>query len=83
VSNKRSLKTEQLAISNWQLAKPLYRFATLCRPDTKKEKSRLKLSAVGGLKNEERRLRPLGHRSVELHFGVCLQQNAYGGWVYG
>jgi hypothetical protein len=32
------------------------------------------LSAVGGLKNEEKRLRPLGHRSVELHFGLCLQQ---------
>ncbi|HTL17269.1 MAG TPA: hypothetical protein VL793_08530, partial [Patescibacteria group bacterium] len=26
------------------------------------------------MKNEEKRLRPLGHRSVELHFGLCLQQ---------
>jgi hypothetical protein len=25
-------------------------------------------------------LRPLGHRSVELHFDVCLQQNVYAGW---
>jgi hypothetical protein len=25
-------------------------------------------------------LRPRGHRSVELHFDVCLQQNVYAGW---
>jgi hypothetical protein len=34
-------------------------------------------------KTTERGVRLVGHRSVELHFGVCLQQNAYGGWGRG
>jgi hypothetical protein len=34
-------------------------------------------------KMTEKGLRPLGDRSVELHFGFCFQQNTYGGWVSG
>jgi hypothetical protein len=34
-------------------------------------------------KTMEKELRPFGHRSVELHFTFCFQQNAYGGWVSG
>jgi hypothetical protein len=48
-------------------------FATLCRPDSKSEKSGLKLGPIGRLKNGENRLRPVGHRSVELGFGFCFQ----------
>jgi hypothetical protein len=58
-------------------------FATLCRPDSKNEKTRLKLTAIEALKNAKKGLRPLGHRSVELRFDVCFQQNAYGGWGPG
>src|SRR5215472_11845929 len=53
--------------------------ATLCRPDSKNEKTRLKLSLIEALKNGKKALRPVGHRSVELGFGFCFQQNAYGG----
>jgi len=28
-------------------------------------------------KHEEKQLRPIGHRSVELGFDLCLQQNVY------
>jgi len=38
-----------------------------------------KLSAIEGQNEAEKELRPSGHRSVELHFGVCLQQNVYAG----
>jgi len=57
--------------------------ATLCRPDSKNEKTRLKLSLIEALKNGKKGLRPFGHRSVEVRFDFCFQQNAYGGWVYG
>src|SRR5882672_3989097 len=33
-------------------------------------------SRIRTRKNEKKELRPLGDRSVELHFDVCLQQNA-------
>src|SRR5450432_681851 len=36
--------------------------------------------AIGHAKQVERGLRPRGDRSVEWHFGLCLQQNLYGGW---
>jgi len=42
-----------------------------------------KMTAIRQDKTSEKGLRPLGHRSVELHFGFCFQQNAYGGWVAG
>jgi hypothetical protein len=29
---------------------------------------------IGPMKSREKGLRPLGHRSVEMHFDVCLQQ---------
>jgi len=57
--------------------------ATLCRPDSKNEKTRLKLSLIEALKSGKKELRPFGDRSVELGFDFCFQQNAYGGWVYG
>jgi hypothetical protein len=41
------------------------------------------LSAVGRLKNVEKGFDRSVDRPVELGFGVCFQQNAYGGWVYG
>jgi hypothetical protein len=78
-------ENQQLAISKWQIARKTQRLgvATLCRPDSKNEKTRLKLSRVEALKNEKEGFRPFGDRSVELGFGFCFQQNAYGGWVYG
>jgi hypothetical protein len=54
---------------------------TLCRPDTWNEKTSLKLGPIGRLKNRKRGFRPLGHRSVELHFGLCFQQRPMGGGV--
>ena len=42
-----------------------------------------KMTPIGLAKVIEKGLRPFGHRSVELQFGVCFQQNAYGGWVSG
>jgi hypothetical protein len=78
---------KQLANSNWQLASLAPRsfqgVATLCRPDSRNEKTRLKLSRIEPLKNGKKGLRPFGHRTVELGFDFCFQQNAYGGWVYG
>jgi len=35
------------------------------------------------VKTSEKGLRPLGHRSVELHFSFCFQQNVLGGWGRG
>jgi hypothetical protein len=57
--------------------------ATLCRPDSKNEKTRLKLSRIRPLKKDEKRFRPVGHRSVEMGFDFCFQQTLMGGWVYG
>jgi hypothetical protein len=38
------------------------------------------LTAIGALKNRKNGFRPLGHRSVELHFSFCFQQRSMGGW---
>jgi hypothetical protein len=51
-------------------------FATLCRPDSKNEKTRLKLTAIEALKNGKKRLRLPFERPFELGFGFCFQQNA-------
>jgi len=48
-----------------------------------KGKRTRKITAIRLVKTTEKGLRPLGHRSVELHFDFCLKQNAYGGWVSG
>jgi hypothetical protein len=48
-------------------------FATLCRPDSKNEKTRLKLTAIEALGNGKNGVRPVGHRSVELGFDFCFQ----------
>jgi hypothetical protein len=57
-----------------------YRFATLCRPDSKNEKTRLKLTAIEALKNGKKDFDRSVDSSVELRFDFCFQQNAYGGW---
>jgi hypothetical protein len=57
--------------------------ATLCRPNSKNQKTEPKLRLIVTLKNGEKEHRPLGDRSVELHFSFCYEQNAYGGWVCG
>jgi hypothetical protein len=38
------------------------------------------LTSIGRPKNTKKGFRPLGHRSVELGFDLCFQQNVYGGW---
>jgi hypothetical protein len=83
-------KREPLAISNppfsQRLVLPtclLQAVATLCRPNSKNEKKRLKLGMIGRLKNAKKELQPLGDRSVELGLGLCFQQSVYGGWVAG
>jgi len=58
-------------------------FATLCRLDSKTRKRRLKLSPIRPLKNAKKGFDRPVDRSVELHFGLCLQQSVYGGWVSG
>jgi len=74
--------TQQSALSS-QPKRKLQPVATLCRPNSKNGKPRLKLSLIEALKSGEKGLRPFGDRSVELGFDFCFQQNAYGGWVYG
>src|SRR5262249_9676261 len=39
-----------------------------------------KLNTIQGQNEAKRELRPVGHRSVELHSDVCLQQKRYPGW---
>jgi hypothetical protein len=56
---------------------------TLCRPDSKNEKIRLKLNLVRPAKNAKTGFDRSVDRPVELHFTFCFQQNAYGGWVSG
>jgi hypothetical protein len=41
------------------------------------------MTPIRRAKTTEKGFRPFGHRSVELHFGFCFQQNAYGGWGRG
>src|SRR5689334_7564792 len=56
----------------------LGKFATPCRPDSQNQKTRLKLSQIGLLKNIKKWLRQPFDRPVELHFGLCFQQSAMG-----
>jgi len=42
-----------------------------------------KMTPIQSRKTTEKKLRPLGHRSVELEFSICLQQNLMGGGVAG
>jgi hypothetical protein len=76
----RSLKIQQ---SDTSTQPKRCGFATLCRPDSKNEKTRLKLSLVEALKNGKKAFDSSVDRPFELGFGFCFQQNAYGGWVYG
>jgi hypothetical protein len=46
-------------------------------------KTTSKMTLIRQGKTTEKWLRPFGDRSVELHFGFCFQQNAYGGWGRG
>ena len=73
---------ENLALSS-QPKRKLQPVATLCRPDSKNEKTRLKMSLIGALKNGEKGFDRSVDSSVEFGFDFCFQQNAYGGWVYG
>jgi hypothetical protein len=57
--------------------------ATLCRPNSKKGKRKLKLGQIQPLKNRKKIFRPFGHRSVEVGLGFYYQQNAYPGWGCG
>jgi hypothetical protein len=45
--------------------KNLQDVATLCRPNSKNGKTRLKLSLIEAMKNGKNGVRPVGHRSVE------------------
>src|SRR5579864_3064851 len=76
-SNWTIFENKQLAIGNWQLARKPNPFhaATLCRPNSKNGKTGLKLHRIEALRNGENGFRPLGHRSVELHFSFCFQQS--------
>jgi hypothetical protein len=65
------------------LAFGLNLFATLCRPDTLIVKKPVKWTAIEPLKNEKKGFDRSVDRTVELGFGVCFQQNAYGGWGRG
>jgi hypothetical protein len=73
---------ENLAFSR-QPKRKLQPVATLCRPDSKNEKTRLKLSLIEALKSGKKGFDRSVDCPVELHFGFCFQQSAYGGWVYG
>jgi hypothetical protein len=57
--------------------------ATLSRPDSKNEKTRLKLTAIEALKNGKKGFDRSVDSSVELGSDFCFQQNAYGGWGPG
>jgi len=59
---------------------PLGQLATLCRPNSKNGKRRLKLGRIGPLKNTKKGFDRSVDRPVELHFGVCFQQRSIGGW---
>jgi hypothetical protein len=54
-------------------AAQLWRVATLCRPDTRNEKNRLKLTAIEVLKNGKNGFDCPVDRSVELGLGFCFQ----------
>jgi len=80
----RSLKIQHSASAlgsqpTWKL-QPV---VTLCRPDSKNDKTGLKLAAIGAVKNGKKGFDRSVDRPVELHFGFCFQQNVYGGWVSG
>ncbi|HEY2117514.1 MAG TPA: hypothetical protein VGJ51_20600 [Candidatus Angelobacter sp.] len=49
--------------------------ATLCRPDSKNEKTRLKLSLIEALKNGKKWFDSSVDSPFELHFDFCFQQN--------
>jgi len=78
-------ENKQLAIGNWQLArKPNpFHFATLCRPNSKNGKIRLKLGLIRPPKNAKNDFDRSVDRSVELHFGFCFQQSTMGGGGHG
>jgi hypothetical protein len=48
--------------------------ATLCRPNSKNGKSRLKLDRIRLLKNAKKAFDRSVDRAVEWHFDLCYQQ---------
>jgi hypothetical protein len=75
-------KTEHSAVSNQQSTKP-GSLATLCRPNSKNGKTRLKLKRIEALKNGKKGLRLSYDCLVEWGFGFCFQQSAMGGGARG
>jgi hypothetical protein len=73
------ISSQPSAFSN----QPKQRLATLCRPDSKNRKRRLKLTWIGSLKNVEKGHRQPFDRPFELGFDLYFQQKAMGGGVSG
>jgi hypothetical protein len=67
---------------DWCAAR-LLAFVTLCRPNSGKGKTRLKLGQIRPLKNTKRGFDRSVDSPFELGFDLCFQQNVYGGWVSG
>jgi len=51
----------------------IQRIATLCRPNSKNEKTMLKLIAIGRLNNPKKGFDRSVDRSVESRLGLCFQ----------
>ena len=75
---ERSLKTsiQQLAFST----QPKYGPATLCRPNSKNGKRRLKLGPVGAAEKREKGLRQLCRKDCRIGVGPLLSIKVLGGW---
>src|ERR1043166_1004046 len=69
---------ENLAFSN-QRSAFRQNVATLCRPDTRNEKTGLKLTVIRGLKNGEKGFDRSVDRSAEWHFVFVFNKGAMGG----
>ncbi len=67
---------------DWRASR-LWTVATLCLPNSKNGKRRLKLSPIRPLKNAKKGFDRPVDRSVELRFGLCFQQRSTPGWVAG
>ena len=75
-------ENKQLAIGNWQLArKPNpFHFATLCRPDRWKEKTRLKLTPIGAPKKTGKEGSTSFRQAFRIAVWFLFSTKAHGGW---
>ena len=84
---QRLFENEQLAIRPvlgiWYLVKQCDPLPINASAEGYKGEKTGKMTPIRQGKRTEKRLRLVGHRSVELHFDFCFQQNAYGGWGRG